>query len=407
MTSAEAVARAATVPMPPALVLGCAHSTTLEVIRLLGSRGIPQFAVGTGGSFVSRSRWHRPLPGQQQEEPDPSSLAQLLVHLPFERMVLIPCADPWVAAVAGLDPSLTARFPAIVGPPASLEILLDKGRFAEAAQRLGVPHPRTICLASEDDLAPLPDSAFRDAFLKPRDSWTFQRRYGVKAFRFETCSQAVAFVREARGAGLRFVLQEYIPGPPTRYYSVSGFMDRTGTVGAWIVARRIRMFPPDFGEGCYGVGIRPEEAVGALDVVKRFLGALRYRGVFSAEFKYDARDGLFKVLEINTRPFGFIGRAAGSGVDLVAMAYRDVLGLPVEPVARDGVGRHYLDPHADLFAGRRLIQEGKLTPWSWACSWLGAYQPIFSWSDPLPAVAWFSDEVRSLVQRMVRRRSHD
>src|SRR5438445_985380 len=277
----------ATAPLIPALVLGSAHPTTLEVIRILGRRGIPQFAVGTGGSFISRSRWHRPLPGQQQKDPDPSALPGLLARLAFERMVVIPCTDAWVLAVARLDPALAARFPASLAPRESLEILLDKGRFAEAVQRFGVPHPRTICLASEDDLATLPDSAFQDAFLKPRDSWAFNRRYGVKAFRFETRAQAVAIVREARRAGLELVLQEYIPGPPTCHYCVNGLMDRTRTVCAWSIMRRLRLFPPDFGDGCYGVGIRPEEVAPAVDVVKRFLGALRYRGVFDAEFKYD------------------------------------------------------------------------------------------------------------------------
>jgi D-aspartate ligase len=80
-------------------------------------------------------------------------------------------------------------------------------------------------------------------------------------------------------------LVEYIPGPPTRHYFLDGVMDRTGTVCACIVSSRLRMFPPDFGDGSYGVSIRPEEVTPAMDVLKRFLGALRYRGVFDAEFK--------------------------------------------------------------------------------------------------------------------------
>jgi hypothetical protein len=39
--------------MTPALVLGAGHSTTLEVIRILGRRGIPQFAAGAGECVVS------------------------------------------------------------------------------------------------------------------------------------------------------------------------------------------------------------------------------------------------------------------------------------------------------------------------------------------------------------------
>ena len=40
-----------------------------------------------------------------------------------------------------------------------------------------------------------------------------------------------------------------------------------------------------------------EEANAPLEVLDRLLPALRYRGVFNAEFKYDERDGLFKLLD--------------------------------------------------------------------------------------------------------------
>src|SRR5260370_20137879 len=154
--------------MPPALVLGLPEPTALGVIRGLGRRGIPHVDVGTHGSFVAYSRWHHAWP-DPQKEPSPASLPQFLAGLPFERMVLIPCTDQWVAAVAGLDLSLTTRFPASVAPPETIQILLDKGRFAEVVAQLGVPHPRTISLTPQDDPATLPDAAFQGAFLKPRN----------------------------------------------------------------------------------------------------------------------------------------------------------------------------------------------------------------------------------------------
>jgi predicted ATP-grasp superfamily ATP-dependent carboligase len=385
--------------MIPALVLGSAHTNSLEVMRILGRRGIPQFAVGTAGSFVARSRWHRALPGQQRGD-GPASLADLLARVPLERLVLIPCTDDWVLPVARLEPGLAARFPACVASPESHEILLDKSRFADAVERLQVPHPRTIRLESEDDLAAVPDSALRGAFLKPRDSQAFGRRYGVKAFRFQTRAEAVALFLDARAAGLRLVLQDYIPGPPTRHYFIDGFMDRAGTLQARVVMQRLRMFPPDFGDGSFGVSVPAGEVNPAIEIVRRFLGDLRYRGLFDAEFKYDERDGLFKLLEINSRPYRYIGFAAGCGVDLVTMAYRDALGLPVEPVTDYAIGRRYFYPYTDLFGGWRAVRAGALTPWAWARSWLGAYQPLFSWTDPLPTAFAPLD----LAHRAVRRR---
>jgi len=309
-------------------------------------------------------------------------------------MVLIPCTDQWVAAVAGLDPSLTARFPASVAPPETIQVLLDKGRFAEATGRLGVPHPRTVCLNPQDDPATLPDAAFHDAFLKPRNSKAFLERYGVKATRFTTRAEAIAFMLEARRAGLELMLQEYIPGPASCHYFLNGFIDRRGEVCACLACRRLRMPPREFVDGSFGVSIPLEEMREAVQAVRHLLGALRYRGVFNAEFKYDERDGRFKILEVNVRPWSDVGFTIACGVDVVEMAYRDALGLPVQPVTGYKVGRRYLDPSPDVDAGRRLLREGRLTLWTWLRSWPGATQMIFSWDDPVPALVCYLNGAR-------------
>ena len=389
-------------PMPPALVLGLA-SPTLAVIRGLGRRQIPQLAVGTRGTFVSHSRWHRPAPDPQGEEPSPPALPQFLTRLPFERMALIPCADQWVAAVAGLDPSLTARFPASVASPETIQIFLDKGRFAAAAAQLGVPHPRTICLKPQDDLAALPDAVFRGGFLKPRNSNAFAARYGVKATWFKTRSEAIALVLDARRAGLELMLQEYIPGPATRHYRLTGFVDRGGALCACFAYRYLRRHPREFAaDGSYCVSIPLAEMSVAVQDAQRLLGALRYRGMFNVQFKYDDRDGLFKILEVHPRPGFRVGFAAACGVDLVEMAYRDALGLSVKPVTEYEVGRYSLDPLPDLAAGSQLIREGRLTLRAWMRSWLGATQTIFCWDDPVPAFVYFLNAARSFVRRRHR-----
>jgi predicted ATP-grasp superfamily ATP-dependent carboligase len=320
-------------------------------------------------------------------------------------MALIPCTDQWVAAVAGLTPSLAARFPASIAPAEAIQILLDKGRFAEAAARLGVPHPRTVCLGPQDDLATLPEAVLQDAFLKPRDSLAFNQRYGVKATRFKTRSDAIAFVLDARRAGLELVLQEYIPGPAAASYYLNGFVDRRGAVCAFFASRGLRGSQREFTDSSYGVSIALEEVSEAVQAMKRLLEALHYRGVFAAEFKYDERDRLFKILEVNPRLWTHVGfYAAACGVDVVEMAYRDALGLPVAPVLEYQIGRYYLDPYSDLVPDCRLLRQGRLTPWAWMRSWLGATQLTFCWDDPVPAFVSFFKKVRSSVGRRWRAR---
>jgi predicted ATP-grasp superfamily ATP-dependent carboligase len=146
------------------------------------------------------------------------------------------------------------------------------------------------------------------------------------------------------------------------------------------------MFPPDFGDSTYMVSVPVDRVRGAVESLDRLLAHLAYRGVFEAEFKYDERDGLFRLLEVNARPWYFIGFAADCGVDLCAMAYRDALGLTVEPLHTYEVGRHCI-VGSDRFACRALFHRGQLSAWAWLRSWLGARQMLFSWDDPLPGFA--------------------
>ena len=89
------------------------------------------------------------------------------------------------------------------------------------------------------------------------------------------------------------------------------------------------MFPTDFGNSTYLISVPLERLSPAMESLERILRAVHYRGIFSAEFKRDHRDGKFKILEINARPWWYIGFAIDSGVNVVEMAYRDALGLPV------------------------------------------------------------------------------
>src|SRR5262249_31727931 len=155
-----------------------ASPTTLAAIRSLGRKGITTFTVVRQPSYVTHSRWYRPLPGERGSGTTPASLARLLSSLDAERMALIPCSDSWVRAVAALDPDLAARFPASQPSPPTIEALLDKGRFAAAMRDLGLPHPRTECIDPADAEQALRRRAHEDAFLKPRDSEAFRTRFG-------------------------------------------------------------------------------------------------------------------------------------------------------------------------------------------------------------------------------------
>lgn len=333
---------------------------------------------------AGRSRWYRPPPPSIAEL-EPSNLASGLdkVETPA---VLIPCSDEWAQAVAGLPKESQKRFPACTAAPAILAQLVDKEHLAANLARLGLPAPATRRIESLQDLQGVADSTLTGSFLKPVSSQSFFARFGQKAFQPQTGAEWEARIQECQSAGLPMLLQEYVPGPPTAHFFLDGMVDRTGTVRARFARRRLRMYPPPFGNSTLMVSIDLEEvrdAVTSLDVLLQNVG---YRGIFSAEFKRDSRDGLAKLIEVNIRPWWYVEFATRCGINVCALAVLDALELPVPSLLEYEVGKRCVFPYYDLSAIRRAHAEGILGWGKGLRSWLGAYQPVFRWSDPLPAL---------------------
>jgi D-aspartate ligase len=386
---------------PPVLVLG-EGITALGVVRILSRAGLRPLATQSGDRLVAHSRWFEPVPGGLGRL-GAGALSEGLRVLPIERAVLMPCSDAFAGAVAALDQALASRFPASVSAPATLARFVDKGRFAETLDEFAVAHPWSELVESEADLVRVPSRIFDHAILKPRDSQSFFRRYSVKAVHVKSRADAARQLATLSAAGFSFILQEYIPGGPERHYFVDGFIDRGGTVRAVFIRQRLRMYPFDFGNSTYMVSVPVEAAAPAADAITSLLRRVGYRGVFSAEFKLDPRDGVFRLLEVNARPWWYVDFAARCGIDVCRMAYDDALGCPVATVERYAIGRGLVYPYLDYAACRESRRRGRLSIWDWGRSWVGAMQPVFTFSDPLPASVESAKIIARSLNRRVRR----
>jgi D-aspartate ligase len=381
----------------PVLVLGTGI-TALGVIRSLAAAGIRAYCVSDRLGFVEKSRFCRSLAGVHDPLHAGDDLNEFLSRLSLEQAVLVPCSDDWVLAASQIRSELTDRFPISQPDTDTVQRLVDKGTLYAILSEHDLPHPRTIALNTEADLERFP-ADHNEWFLKPRDSATFFKRFWVKAFRVRTPDEARQRYQEAAAHHLHMLLQEYIPGPPTNHYFVDGFVDRHGRLCAAFARQRIRMYPPDFGNSSYMTSIAPEEVQAAIDSLRTLFSVVSYRGVYSAEFKLDDRDGLFKLLEINIRPWWYISFADMCGVPIALMQYRDALGLQVEPSMQYKVGVSLVYHYYDLHNFIRLRREGKLGLLPWLRSWLRAKAAVFAWTDPLPSLAWSFDQMRQLLRK--------
>lgn len=386
---------------PPIIILGVGI-TALGVVRIVGRDGLAGFAAEPTDPLVRHSRWFRALRGPNGAV-GKQTLEEWLPSLSVSRAVLIPCSDQWVRRVSALDPALRNRFPASVPAPDTLECFVDKGKFSQLLEDAGTPHPFSRILLNEADLATVPARVFERAILKPRESHRFFQRYNVKAVHVTSREEAVTRLKAFIAEGFPVILQEYIPGPATNHYFVDGFMDVHGTLRAVFARQRLRMYPLDFGNSTAMVSVPLQEAADAVASITTLLQRAKYRGIFSAEFKRDQRDGVFKLIEVNTRAWWYVDFAARCGVDVVKMAYDDALGRDVKRIEQYAIGRKLVFPYMDFFACLHLWRRGDLTIVGWIRSWLGAMQPVFQLRDPAPGVRSFVKTMWSFLAARVRR----
>lgn len=389
----------------PAIVLGF-DTTGLGALRALRLAGIPSYVACRAGDLATRSRWYRPPPGSPSWDGRLDVALDALRAMPLDGAVLIPGTDDsalWLSDLPGTD--VGSRFLASSSSRRTLEILQDKSRFKEYLLQAGIPHPRTFSIRAAADIEAIPFDELDRVFIKPTNSQKFSQIIGAKGIWVSSKAEFREVWRRLDDAGFCVMAQEYVPGAASDHYFVDGFRDRTGAFSGLFARRRLRIHPPDFGNSSYCESIPLEDVEGAVRTLTKLLEDLRYRGIFSAEFKRDARNGEFKILEINTRAWWYVEFAARCGVNVCRMAYEDAQELPVAQATRNyPVGAGCVNLAGDIKSVLDERKHGRMRLAAVLRQWAGAQWFVFRLGDPWPGLWVFSGIVRQGLGRLLRRR---
>lgn len=121
-------------------------------------------------------------------------------------------------------------------------------------------------------------------------------------------------------------------------------------------------------------------------------------------YRYDARDGLYKVLDVNPRIGATFRLFVGAnGIDVARALYLDSTGQPVvpSPVRK---GRKWIVEDLDTVSSYRYYREGSLPIKEWFASLLGIEEAAFiSWRDPLPFFLMLFNRIPEFVRRVYRK----
>lgn len=359
------------------------------MLRSLQLAGIPTYVACPASDQTTRSRWYRPIPGPTAWDGriEPNRY-DILRTLPIDEAVLIAGADDAALWLSSLPrDSLSERFFVSSSTRETQEILQDKGRFARFLASTDMPHPRTFSIDCRADIDAIPYEELDRVFIKPVNSQEFSDVTGAKGIWTKNRKELVSFWQQLDGEGFRLMAQEYVPGSASDHYFIDGFRDRNGNVTGLLARRRYRIYPPDFGNSSYCESIALADIPQPVAHLTRLLETLSYRGIFSAEFKRDARDGQYRILEINTRAWTYVEFATRCGVNVCEMAYQDAIGLPVKTAPTEyAVGEGCVDLYKDINCVRVQASTARGSLVKILGQWARAHFHSFRMDDPGPAM---------------------
>lgn len=339
--------RAARSGWPAAIVVSC-YTMGLGVIRSLGERGVPIVAVQFDKRDIAqRSRYvrevHRVPRPDEHEDDFVAALAAIGARHPGA--LLIPAHDAAVVAIARHRPQLEQTM--IVACPGwdVARRYIDKRETYRVAASAGVPTPKTLTPRSVHEAERALDEIGAPALVKPSQSHLFVSAFGQKMIAATSSSEVRAAYELAETAGLEVMVQEIIPGPAAAGINYNAYTIGGGPV-AEFTARKVRNSPSRWGSPRVAVSERVDEVVAP---GRRLLAAIGYEGFSCTEWKRDARDGVFKLMEVNGRHNLSSMLAVRSGVDFPWIEYQHrVHGVLPQPIDGFEEGRYWIDLVRDV-----------------------------------------------------------
>ncbi len=283
----------------PAIVLGC-HKLGLGVIRALGEMKVPVVGVhyskmdmGYVSKFVIAS-YRCPNPDRDEE-----GFVSFLVDLSskWKGGVVIPCHDATLIPASRHKKLLEKYFKVAACQWRTTEICIRKKHTYALAEEIGVPCPRTLIPKTSGQAIDFAKAVGLPCVFKPSVSHRFFDIFRKKMVFVKNAEQLEDAYKRTEEAGIEMMIQEFIPGDDANGANYNSYFIE-GVPNVEITAQKVRLSPPRLGFPRVVVSKHIPELLGP---GRKILKAVEYNGFSCTEFKKDARDGIYKLMEINPR----------------------------------------------------------------------------------------------------------
>ncbi|HWV92534.1 MAG TPA: ATP-grasp domain-containing protein, partial [Burkholderiales bacterium] len=319
------------------------------------------------------------------EQPD--DLVRFLKHQVrdrSEKVVLLPTSDLFFLFLSRHRAQLADKFMMSLPAEDVAESVVNKRALYELSAAHDTPFPNSYFPGSYEEALAVKDALRYPAFIKPYWGYQWRRHFGGqhKGFKVQSPDEFLSRFQEVLASGHSALVQSYITSPDDNLFSLSLYVSETGEVLAAFPRRQVRQYPPNSGTVTLAIS---EHNAGLVANGAHFCQAIGYRGIAGLEYKRDAEDNQYKLLDFNPRLMLSDGLTAFCGINLPLIQYLDLTGQAPAPRRETTQGVKWLESIADFQAFKQYHERGELTFKDWLKSLWGARVfALFAWDDPLP-----------------------
>lgn len=395
----------------PVVVLKMHHGS-LGIARSLGRLGVAVHGLTADlDAPPARSRYWRACHLWDIDRASPEQSLDYLRRLGRsigQKAVLVAVSDATALLVAEHAPALRGHYLFHALPAPLVQSLASKKEMYGVAQRLDIATAGTAFPQSRADVMTFLRTAVFPVMVKGIDGVRLYLRVNSKmAIARDEDELLELYDRWEEPGHPNLMLQEYIPGGDDTVWMFNGYFDQDSNCLVGWTGQKLRQIPVAMGSTTLGVCRHNAEVD---TITRRFMQRIGYRGILDIGYRFDARDGRYKVLDVNPR-IGSTFRlfVDDNGLDVARAAYLDLTGQPV-PRQAEAEGRKWVVEDQDAECFYKTWRAGRLGVRAWLRSLRGVREaawfapddlrPFFAITHILGLSFW-----RKIVHRLQRDRA--
>lgn len=341
--------------------------------------GLTSLAIGKGAlAATSNSKLVRVAVVEPNLEDDAvfvRTLTEFAQKHSGKPLVLLSCGDNYTGLMARNRAALEGLYHFACPTPELVEQLDTKEFFYKTCEEHGLAYPKTHTCTNEDYKTVQLPFAF-PCIIKPSNSvayWNCSFPHKKKVFLAHTQQEFDDICAAIYSSSYQdtLVLQEYIPGDDNCMRVLNCYSGRDHKVKLMALGRPLLEEQTPEGIGNYAaiLSIRDDELMGRMQA---FLEDVGWEGFSNFDMKYDARDGQYKLFEMNPRQGRSSFFVTASGYNLAKWLVDDVLLGKEQPltiadtehlwmIAPTGIIKKYLKDPDLLNTVNRMLRQKKVS----------------------------------------------